>query len=89
MGMFDWYGKIQLKTGPCKLINYKVGDKVEMPDGVYLAQDGVVIILDHKLAATFKHLVDKWGGKIDPEEVISPGISRLRQIYEEERSKDE
>ena len=55
MGMFDTYGDIQLKVGPCKLLQYKIGDDVLIPDGVYHECNDVyeqaVVILGGKLIA--------------------------------------
>jgi hypothetical protein len=71
MGMFDTYGGIQLKVGPRLLRDWKVGDKVEeTEDGAYLSHDGVVVIKDSTLIATFDKLTDKWGKAYNPEKLL-------------------
>jgi hypothetical protein len=72
MGTPDCYGSdnIQLKIGRCECRHYDVGDRVEIPDGVYVGHEGVVVIKDSVMIATFPSLTDKWGGSIDPESVL-------------------
>ena len=72
MGTPDTYGPnfIQLKTGPCKCKHFNVGDRVFMGSGVYVAREGVVVIVDDKVVATFSCLTDKYGGIIAPESIL-------------------
>lgn len=70
MSLFDSFftkdgEEIQLKNGPCKMEDYKVGDKVPLDDGVYVGREGVVVVIDGKFAAAFNHLTDKWGDLFD------------------------
>lgn len=76
MGIYDIYGKegAQLKVGPCVQHCYNVGDNVPLPDGVYLAWEGVVVVVEGKLAATFDHLWDKWGRIIFPHDALEADI---------------
>src|SRR3990167_11106492 len=72
MGMFDTYSAnfhLQLKVGDPALINYKVGDEVNIPDGVYLASgnDGFVVIHGGKLMATYKTICDTMGVTFRPD----------------------
>jgi len=70
MGVYDDYGDgnlwVQLKVGPCELHEYRVGDAVDIADGVYLDHAGVVVVLEGRLAAVFSHLCSKWGDVIGP-----------------------
>ena len=72
MGMFDTYTgnlSLQLKAGDPSLMNYKVGDEVEIPDGVYVASgyDGLVVIHQGKLIATHHSLYTTYGTTIKPD----------------------
>ena len=82
MGVYDEYAGIQLKVGPCCLAQYDVGDKVEIPDGVYVGHSGVVVILDGKFVGEFGTMISKWGNTIYPEEVLYPHDA-VRRVIEE------
>ena len=71
MGVYDIYAGVQLKVGKCELINYKVGDKTDIPDGVYVGYEGAVVIKKGKFVAQYRTLTNKWGGHIHCSEVIS------------------
>lgn len=51
---------------------YSLGDTVDIPDGAYLAPDGIVIVYEKKLVATFDRpaMMDKWGKKISLKKMI-------------------
>jgi hypothetical protein len=85
MGAYDCFGNCQLKVGLCELIEYKIGDVVPIQDGVYLDYGGVVVIKDHKFIAEFSELRDKWGGHIEPREIIDPinPVSRALERFKE------
>ena len=72
MSAYNIYGKrkIELKIGDLKMHQFNQGDKVDIPDGVYIGS-GVVIIHKGKFVAEFDHLVDKWGDPIDVSELLS------------------
>lgn len=72
MGMYDTFNGIQLKVGDCVLDNFKIGDKVPIPDGVYLAPDGVVVVVGGKLAYTSDHVFSKWGRALDTYKLLEP-----------------
>lgn len=74
--MYDTYGNCQLKTGECIGDNYEVGDKVPISDGIYLCNEGAIVIKDGIFVAEFESLVSKWGHKIE----IDPIISELNPI---------
>jgi hypothetical protein len=69
---YNIYGKrkIELKIGDLKMHQFSQGDKVDIPDGVYVGS-GVVVIHKGKFVAEFDHLVDKWGDPIDVSELLS------------------
>lgn len=72
MGMYDTFNGIQLKVGDCVLDNFKIGDKVSIPDGVYLAPDGVVVVLRGVLVFTSPVIHSKWGGPLSPDKLLEP-----------------
>lgn len=86
MGVYDTYDGIQLKVGPRDLGDYAKGDTVPIPDGVYVADNGIVVILNGMLAETFANLTSKWGDTLVPYEVIKemhPFAQALKIIKEE------
>lgn len=86
MGVYDCYGKdgVQLKIGPCELKQYNEGDKVDITDGIYIANEGVVIIHDGKLLATYEILYDKYGGILEPKGVWeNPLIKIVKETVEQ------
>ena len=66
MGMFDDYGTVQLKVGPCEMLSFKPGDEVPIPDGVYVAWGGVVVIHGGRFVGEWTVLTTKWGTEVDP-----------------------
>jgi hypothetical protein len=70
MGMFNTYWSkndehsVQLKVGRLSLKNYRPSQKVEIEDGVYVAPDGVVVVINGKLAGVFKGLKNKRGAEL-------------------------
>lgn len=71
MGIYDTYGDVQIKVGDVALRYYEIGDDVDIPDGVYVAPDGIIVILGGVFIAEFESMTDKWGSVIYPGEVIS------------------
>ena len=66
MGLYDTYGTVQLKVRECDGMQcYRVGDKADLPDGLYAGYGGIVVIVKGKFVAEFPHLFDKWGGQLD------------------------
>ena len=70
MGVYDTYGNVQIKVGEVAVREYEIGDTVDIPDGVYIAPDGVVVIINSIFVATFQTLNSKWGDIIIPSEVV-------------------
>lgn len=68
MGIYNEFGKqrIQIKVGEPLMKHYKIGDDCDLPDGVYLGYEGIVVIKKETVLATFDNnqLFDKWGGVI-------------------------
>ena len=71
MGIYDQYGRAQIKIGigsepEC----YAIGDDVPLTDGVYLDYGTVIVIKNRKFVAEFDCLKSKWGDNINPSDVI-------------------
>jgi hypothetical protein len=64
MGVYDGYGKAQIKVGDCLLRSYKIGDTVSIPDGVYIDYGAVIVIKDSIFIAEFDELINKYGNAI-------------------------
>jgi len=84
MGMYDTYGNCQLKIGECIGFNYEVGDKVDIADGIYLCNEGAIVIKDGIFVAEFNELISKWGHKIE----IEPIVSELNPITQAMRAQE-
>ena len=80
MGIYDIYGGIQLKIGGSSLREYDIGDTVEIPDGVYLAPEGIVVIVNGIFVATFEYFRDKWGEYYDLENIIENPFDQLIKL---------
>ena len=67
MGVYNIFGEnnIQLKVESyekLQLKHYKIGDEVELGDGIYVGYEGIVVIVDGIFIAEFLGIFDKWGG---------------------------
>lgn len=67
--MFDWYGRTQLKNGPCTMERYQLDDPVAVPDGLYLGHDGFVVVHDGKFAHEYAEVIDTTGTHFTAEDV--------------------
>jgi len=61
MGLFDTYGESQIKAGDPWQHNYKLGDKVTIPDGIYLGSPNFIVIKDGVFIAEVGRLYDYFG----------------------------
>ena len=73
MGVYDTYGE---QAGQLKVIDtvslrhYDVGDKVNIPDGIYLTYVNAIVILNGVFIAEFETLTTKWGEPMRPRTII-------------------
>lgn len=81
MGVYNTYEGVQLKIGRCELKEYKLGDKVDIPDGIYVGYEGVVVIADKMLVAQYEKIFDKWGGVISCDSAIN-GHNQITKALE-------
>lgn len=72
MGMYNTYGSVQLKVGALTLREYKIGDEVDIPDGIYCGREGLVVVKDGIFIVEFPALFSKWGGIISPGSILFP-----------------
>lgn len=70
MGMYDIYEGVQLKVGSCVLESFKVGDTVQILDGIYVGYEGIVVIKGCIFIAKFDNLETKWGSILTPEQLL-------------------
>jgi hypothetical protein len=72
MSLFNTYGNTQIKVGDLRMAEFQIGDPAEIPDGVYVGLDGVIVVIGGIFVAEFPKLTDKWGDPID----LNPLIAR-------------
>lgn len=83
MGVYDTYGDIQLKVGNVDMGDYQIGDEAPIPDGIYFAPEGAVVIYKGLFVAEISPdaVFDKWG---DPVEIgvdlRNPVSQAVRQL---------
>jgi hypothetical protein len=70
MSLFNTYEECQIKVGDLSLKKFKVGDYTEIPDGMYIAHEGIVVIQNGIFIGVVKHIFDKWGNEIEQARVI-------------------
>ena len=70
MGIYNIYNGIQLKIGIVEMKDYNIGDRVSIPDGIYVGYEGAIVIKDGILLETYDRLIDKWGNEIKCDEII-------------------
>lgn len=74
MGVYQTYidgsKAVQLKLED-DYLDFNVGDKVNIEDGLYAGYEGIVVIKDKKFVGIFETLTDKWGCSINLEEAIN------------------
>jgi hypothetical protein len=85
MGLFDNYEHVQIKVGDPYLRQFEIGDKVPIIDGVYVGNEGVVVVKDQILVAVFDQLISKWGEAIQPSEVLDNPLDKALAKIAEER----
>src|SRR5574343_178470 len=89
MGMYDTFCHkklaVQIKAGGCTLHDYHVGDTDHgLPDGVYVAREGVVTIMKGKVVGITEKLYTKWGGELDKGKVLEPQdpiVTTMNETY--------
>lgn len=90
MGLYDTYGPthIQIKAGMLSGSDYQIGEQVPIvDDGVYISGEGLVVVKDGKLIATFEEgcLYTKWGDKLIESVVIREHDHIQKAIWEARR----
>lgn len=78
MGVYDEYCGVQIKIGDRHLRSYKIGDAVDIDDGVYVGWEGVIVITEGKLAFHDTDIVTKTGIRV-------PAGRWLKSLYRMER----
>jgi len=67
MGIYDTYGDTQIKVGDVNMVDYQIGDKASLPDGIYFGYGGAVVICQGLFVAEIPldAVFDKWGGRVE------------------------
>ena len=76
MGLYTNYENVQLKVCDRTMKTYLTGDRVPIPDGVYVGLEGVVVIDKGRLARVYDKLYSKHGRVLDKGEVIRAETER-------------
>lgn len=68
--MYDTYRgvdgtEVQMKNGPCYLEVYEIGDKAPIRDGIYISYEGIIVIIDGKVAIVTDKIKDKRNESIE------------------------
>lgn len=88
MGIYNTYGEqyIQLKCGDCDCSHYEIGSIVDIPDGVYIGYEGIVVVQNNRLVATFppNSMYTKWGDDVTVDlSQWSPTVAAMLQVKKE------
>lgn len=71
MGVYNTYGdkiNAQMKVADnLGLTHFGIGDVVDIPDGVYVTYEGIIVIREGRIADEFSpdQIFDKWGKPFD------------------------
>ena len=89
MGVYGTFGKnnTRIKLGERPLHHYEIDDEVDIPDGIYVGHEGIVVIKDAEFVAEFDRIFDKWGGvvAVDIQEQNPVGIA-VKELAAERES---
>lgn len=87
---YDMYENIQMKVGPCDYSHYRVGMVVPIPDGIYLSNEGAVVIKKQRLVCTLEQpfVTSKWGDEIYLEDILNP-LNPVKQVIRREKRRAE
>lgn len=96
MGMYDTFGEafVQLKVGECLLTHYKVGDVVDLQNGIYCGYDRAIVINGGLFVADMplSQIYDKWGSQItldiNRRNPISKAVEELKKELGDENIAD-
>lgn len=75
MNLHNTFGKnrIQLEVGELRAKNFEIGDRIDIPDGLYLGLGGAVMIINRMFVAEFGVIFDKQGEVLDIKKIVSGG----------------
>ncbi len=75
MGMFDVVCGIQVKCTPDRILkNYKIGDFIQLEDGIYIGYEGWFSVRNSEVTDCGRDVYDKWGNRLSLEELINNPI---------------
>lgn len=87
--MYDIYGEFetQVKAGNCEMKHYRLYDKCDLKDGVYLSYEGIVVVQHGVFIAEFStsKIKDKWGSSLDLRAILDSVNPFVRIVKEAEK----
>lgn len=72
MSLYDTienYFQIKCTINP-SLKNHNIGDRIELPDGAYLTNEGIFIVNKKRVKCCSNKVFTKWGEQIDIAKVV-------------------
>jgi len=71
MGIYNIYAGVQLKVADeLTLESFKIGEAVDIPDGIYVGHDGFVVVQTGLLIAKRATITTTWGDEVKPEDIL-------------------
>ena len=70
MGCYDIVGNIQIKCTDCSMHDYKLGDGIELSNGIYIGYEGAFVVIKNKIVFITESVFDKWGNRLDCGDII-------------------
>jgi len=69
---FDYYGekKCQIKVGERDKLHYTPGNDIDIPDGIYVCYEGLIVIHNGIFVCEMDNLYTKWGDILDKYEIL-------------------
>jgi len=81
MGVYDIVCGIQVKCTPDQTLKeYKLGDLIDLKNGIYIGYEGWFNVRNRKVVDSGKDVYDKWGNLLSIEEILinNPIVEGIR-----------
>ena len=81
MGVYNTYDNVQLKCGhTVNYITYKIGDRVDLFDGIYVGNRGYVVVHKKKLLATYEFITTSHSRVLEAEELYTATLTTVERL---------
>lgn len=88
--MYNTYAGVQLKIATeLTLENYKIGQAVDIPDGIYVGHGGYIVVKDGILIMKRAHITTSWGHKVKAKILLDKYNPLLKAIKKFQKKKKE